>query len=443
MLLVRIRLHRHRTHCGGRIGVQCDLDLERRIPVVGIKGHRGQTLRVRSEAGVDVVTAQCRFTVRQQGDNDIGRRCLGQRDGVELVAGLRDQRAALGLRDQHAARVVVAHVDDEVFRCHGAVGLALTAVGAGDAVHNRLKGAVFRRAIVSRRNVDHKHLVPIRAVKGQRAGSCIKAPCQRGVHGGNGQLRRSQRQMNRDHLSRVGLLGERDAVAVAHGITLDHHGGCAGLANQETRHVVVDHAHLHVGHAELVEGSVGTRHRMADHGGALAFGGTVADGAHPHLLRAAPRIGARRGSRIESQHQSLGEIDAVDRDFDAAPAQCGVLCAGLRGRHRHVDQGLIRWWQHVHGNGVPLGGSTGAVFDQQELARRLLTDADGACGASRHVELDALGEDAVVSRVQAGDAVVDEAAGAFGVCRNNGAGDIAAHLDHVVAQAADECGHHG
>ncbi|EGF30373.1 hypothetical protein IMCC9480_1577 [Oxalobacteraceae bacterium IMCC9480] len=79
-----------------------------------------------------------------------------------------------------------------------------------------------------------------------------------------------------------------------------------------------------------------------------------------------------------------------------------------------------------------------------QVAFVLLADADGAGALSCHVELDAVGIDTVIGRVAAAQRVVDKAAAAFDFAGHDGGSDVAADVDGVIAQPADEgCDHAG
>ena len=67
----------------------------------------------------------------------------------------------------------------------------------------------------------------------------------------------------------------------------------------------------------------------------------------------------------------------------------------------------------------------------------LSVDDDLPLASARDVEVDAVGDDSVVERVGRGDAVVDRAARARDVARDDVARDVAGHVDRVAAEAAD------
>ena len=133
-------------------------------------------------------------------------------------------------------------------------------------------------------------------------------------------------------------------------------------------------------------------------------------------------------------------MDAVERDFDGGAADGAVGARSERCRDVHVDHRGVARRCHVHAQRIGAGGSRAGAFDQRERSGGLPGDADRAGGAAARHHGHAAGQDAVEGRVAAGQGVVDIAAGAVGGARHDGAGDVAADVETVVAQAADEAG---
>ena len=237
----------------------------------------------------------------------------------------------------------------------------------------------------------------------------------------------------RDDLARCRRLAELDGVGVADGVALEHGGAIAGLADDQGRLVVVDDVDEHVLDGEAVDRLVLADHRVADGNRQRAFLGAVADGLDVDLRARGPVGGIERdGQRLVPVVIIAGERDEDRLATNAA--QRGRSLSGGDG-----DIGVVR---------VEAAGQRQviAVLVLRVARVGVFTDLDPIIeierrrGVALGGEVDAAHEQAQIGRIERIDRVADDPHLAFGALRHHRHDDVAADIDRIAAETADDCG---
>ena len=138
-------------------------------------------------------------------------------------------------------------------------------------------------------------------------------------------------------------------------------------------------------------------------------------------------LGARRVRRGD------GDVDLAVDTRDAARAdRCGREVDGVRIERGHRQAADRRGARRRRDPELDT-----AVFVDGRAAASL-RDHDAALPRPRDAQVDAVGDEPVVVRVARDDVVVDRAARALDVEGGDVAGDVAGHIERVVAEAADD-----
>ena len=136
--------------------------------------------------------------------------------------------------------------------------------------------------------------------------------------------------------------------------------------------------------------------------------------------------------RAERQPPVLGLRRVGDRDGDVDPA---VLVRDARragGLRRQVDGVRV---ERRDGRARAREPEAAALVDRREAVG--LLDDDAALAGARDAQVEPGGEQPVVERIGRRDGVVDRAAGALDVEREDVTGHVAGHVHRVVAEPAD------
>jgi hypothetical protein len=245
------------------------------------------------------------------------------------------------------------------------------------------------------------------------------------------------------------------------------------LDDVDARRVVVAQRHLYVAHRDLVEGLVGGDRRVLDDHDAVALRPRVVDGEQVdpllvlpvggvegeddgavvlvdehavdaldalELARVVADAGCRRAARAHPQGVGLavGERVAAGDRLRVREGVVGFLLRRARHRDGHVDE-RARVARQVDRVGVDrLDADAAALADRRALVA-LVVDDHLATIRRREVVVEPVDREAVVERVERGaHAVVDRAADALELARDDVLGDVAGDVDRVRAEAADD-----
>ena len=340
---------------------------------------------------------------------------------------------------------------------------------------------VFRRAVVARADRDLVGRIPVGAVEldavhtgvigrrrhegfetqriADRRQHCFAvAECDLDVD----RAHRSNRQLQRVHVGHamrsVDLAFEHDGLVVRH-----QRVAAVELCDDDARQIVVQYRGLDIAHDGMVEALVKAQHRVADDHRAVALGQGVVHRRHEDrvvhgrlrsVLGPMGRVEHEHDGALRDVHQHTVDHDVavvVDRGIRDQQAVARAQVVGDVARVQVAVVGMLFLRRHGtrHGD-IDLGGRCLGQVDlvavgDAALAHRseavaqpaTLVDDDLALIAARHAHVDAVGRPIVVGRVARADAVVDDAARAFDVTRDDFTGHVASHVDLVVAQAAD------
>ena len=320
---------------------------------------------------------------------------LRQDERVGVGVGGVDERRAGGLRDDHAAGVVVADVDVELVQPGDR---AVETAARADGVRDRREELVLDHAVVERCHGD----VERRPVQRPEADDVAdQASGLRAVGRAQDELRGVVAERHVDGLAGRRGAGERDVVAVG-GAVLDDLGAGAGRGEHDAGLVVVVDRDLDVRDGRAVERR-GARHRIddleraRDDHGARAFLCGVVDRLDVDRVHGVP------ARAVEGEDEGVEPRAAVGRDEQRARG--GAVAGGReRGRDRQVGGRArgIRAGGQLHGVGVDVAAAL-----VQDGAAGALGHDHLAGAAVRDVQLDAVGEDAVVAGSALEDDVVD------------------------------------